>query len=185
MSFGQHEGITGLCNRIRRGRLRRYIALGVASSIFALSACDAIFPLGSNLLPRALGSPKLLAAGQISGFREGCSYAAFKLSDDVLSAIKEKGLIFLNSDTDISYYHDRNPYGSWQSTPIIEMNRIDYNGDIYAIQAEGGCSLNSLHSVNVENLARNFGSFYQITRNKEGMIFISPEHGVVIYLYFG
>ncbi|MEP9355767.1 hypothetical protein ABLE93_19500 [Xanthobacter sp. KR7-65] len=165
-------------------KFERVRATCVALGFLGLSACDLLFPWEDAVLPKVLGHPKLIKSDSFDGFREGCRYAIFKLSPETIQKIRSNGVEFLSSDRDASHGHPRNPYSPWMKTPIVGGRQQDRNY-IYAYGADGGCNDRTVPSIDVERISQKPGYFYQLTANREGMIFVSPSHGVVVYIYFG
>lgn len=170
------------------GRARRWIVslCGlIAVMVAGTAACTFMFRWEDDVLPRVLGPVQLIASEQESGWREGCSYAAFRLADDVVRAIDAQGLAFFGSDTHPPWDDPRNPYGPWQQTPIPDLKP---QGDhrIYALGAAGGCKYStSVYTVDAEAIAARTGSYYLLTQNNEGMVLVIPHQRLVLYLYFG
>lgn len=161
------------------------VLAAIALVVAGVSACHVIFPWENDVLPKVLGPAKLIASEQESGFREGCSYAIFRLPDDVAQKIRDQGLAFLGDDIHPTWDDPRNPYSSWQKTPVPGLSPSG-NPNIYAINAGGGCKNSpAVYTIDVQKIATLPGSYYLLTRNKEGMVLVIPDQRLAVYLYFG
>lgn len=165
------------------GRRRKFIFFCVfaVSPFFAYKAFQ--FYWYAQVLPPEIEIAYPVAAGEESGFREGCSVAVYKLSSSSLRAIQKQGLRFFDRATQARGYaqpSDRNyhyySYKPWKDSPIPE----GWGG-------EGSLFMCSVISSSLEReitaAAKQGGAYY--TTKDEAQLLVIPSLGYVVFSSYG
>ncbi|MFZ5484945.1 MAG: hypothetical protein ACOZB0_12010 [Pseudomonadota bacterium] len=165
------------------GKRRKFALLFVfaVSPFFAYKAFQ--FHWYAQALPPEIKISYPIAAGEESGFREGCSVAVYKLTASSLEAIQKHGLPFFDRATQARGYSkpsDRNyhyyTYKPWKETPIPE----GWGG-------EGSLFMCSVISSSLEHeiavAAKQSGAFY--TTKDEAQLLVIPSLGYVVFSSYG
>ena len=127
--------------------------------------------------PPVLQQPTLIAWDALGGLLDGCYYAVYRLDPQMVENIKRRGSAFFENEAPPLNGDERNHYSAWAQTPIpLEKT-------VYAL-TNAACN-GPYYPFDVEAAARGDTSFYSLSRNREGMWFIDPAEGLVIYRYFG
>ncbi len=112
---------------------------------------------------------------EIVGFREGCGYAIFRLSEDNLVRIRRQGLAYFDTaqlGRDGKPYHQYQP---WQATPTNEHEQL-FRGQSCAGEA-------SELLEQAQRAAGREGAFF--TTGHEQDLVVVPALGLLIYSYNG
>lgn len=137
----------------------------------------------AQVLPAEIEIVYPVAAGEESGFREGCSVAVYKLSARSLDTIKKKGLAFFDgatqargysnpSNRDYHYY----TYELWKETPIPA-----------GWTSEGAWFMCSVIGSQLEReiiaAAKQGGAYYTV--KQEAQLVVIPSLGYVVFSSYG
>jgi hypothetical protein len=143
-------------------------------------------------LPPQIGFERIVAAHSEGVIMEGCVYATYLLTPTTVRLLRERGI-----DALIGTYPEKNyannPDGDWQRTPLPSPGQreaiYEEGGEpqpLFALGAASGCGdARGAKALEIERLLRQPGNFYNVTRNGEGLILISPSEGMAAFLYFG
>jgi hypothetical protein len=139
-------------------------------------------------LPAVLGDAEILVGHEENGFREGCTFIAYRLGPGVAARLRAEGRAFLGDDTHPPSESQGNPYSRWISTPARA-------GDPHAggLAASGCRNQEELFGGAPEmrlidapsHALREPGNHYIVTRNGEGSVIVDARHGLAWFLYFG
>jgi len=155
---------------------------------FLLSACLALGGCRSKQdeLPEKLAVSEVIASSSSGTFMEGCVSEVYRLQPSSAAKLIEQGLGFFEGTKSSSEDHR---YSEWRETPVPDLNRdgdyplasLPFRSAIYGCdESESDSSAKKI----VEAL-QNPGSFYALTSNGEGMIFVSPEERLAAFFYVG
>jgi len=156
------------------------------------------FGLNSVLWPRSrvpegVAISGVLASSSFSGLMSGCEMAVYRLSEETALSIQKNGLRALRLAHPSGNEHSTNPYGSWEETPgriDIEKNGTGATHTVYGLYALGGCkgegeTDTNYHSLEMHEALKERGSYYQVSRNEEGIFVIVPSRRLAAYYYWG
>ena len=118
---------------------------------------------------------EVLHHDEIVGFREGCGYAIFRLSEDSLVRIRRQGMAYFAAaqlGRDGKPYHQYQP---WQATPTNEHEQL-FRGQSCAGEA-------SEVLEQAQRAAGREGAFF--TTGHEQDLVVVPALGLLIYSYNG
>lgn len=166
-----------------------FVFLYVIVIIFALWTQYPPPMLNSVLIPAQLGELTPRDQGHSVAFIEGCGASVFSLNSEIVEQISLKKLLFFEHAH--TARNNQRGYSQWYKTPLIEdvadgENNKGYNsyGAYWAglrCAEEHGMSKKLVD--NIRNEYNKTGNYYSITH--EGVIFVSPRLGVVVFAYFG
>ncbi|WP_298211687.1 hypothetical protein [Acidovorax sp.] len=112
---------------------------------------------------------------EVSGFREGCGFAVFRLSEENLARIRSRGLAYFETahlGRDGDPYHQYQP---WKATPTAEHDHLFRGQDCAGSPPE---LLNQ-----AQRAISKEGAFF--TTGHEQDLVVVPALGVLIYSYDG
>lgn len=137
----------------------------------------------AGYLPKELGNVQVLTSNVHLGLREGCDLHIFELETGVSNKIQEIGITYFDGDTKPRANRslknkNTNLYSQWSYTPVPE--------DSYAWGALN-CSKETDREliIRIRSGMENAGSYYIMTRNKEGVIVVLPNENLAAFLYYG
>lgn len=160
------------------------IALRVAASACALlllillpmKACSHMqVELYRKAIPPQFELLEVVHHDEVEGFREGCGFAIFRLSDDNLVRIRSQGLAYFEKaqlGRDGTPYHQYQP---WRATPAAG------DEDLFRGQSCAGDPPELLEQA--QRAAGREGAFF--TTGPEQDLVVVPALGVLIYSYNG
>jgi len=119
--------------------------------------------------------------------------AVYRLSEETALRLEKDGVRALHSAQPSGNEHSTNPYGSWEATPgriDIEKNGSGATHTVYGLYALGGCSGEgetdtNYHTRDMREALKRGGSYYQVSRNEEGIFVIVPSRRLAAYYYWG
>lgn len=172
-------------------------AYGCATALFLAAVLLAVLtepPLNweHHVLPREIEVNTVLASDSASGLRDACEAAVYRLSPATADAIKRHGLAYFARVSSPAVQHNSNPYGTWRATPgevdIAQNGHGAGSNTIYGLYVMGGCRNSGgpafLTSVLVDTWSKP-GSYFTVSRNREGVIMVDPNKRLAAYYYFG
>lgn len=118
---------------------------------------------------------KILHHDEVSGFREGCGFAIFRLSDKDLASLRSEGLTYLETarlGRDSDPYHQ---YAPWSATPAPRDEHL----------FRGVSCINEPPELlnQAQRAAYKEGAFF--TTGHEQDLVVVPALGILIYSYNG
>jgi hypothetical protein len=144
-----------------------------------------------HALPAGLEWTEIIGFGSQSGLREGCSFGAYRLAPDAISAFK--------SGKPPHAYQDVGNGKSypviWSRTPLrIEEDQYAYVGpqqekiNLYALSANA-CGTEKLSRMGMGNLLwralQTKGNWYYIFNNGEGLVVVDTHDSLAWFSYYG
>jgi hypothetical protein len=118
---------------------------------------------------------EVLHHDEIVGFREGCGYAIFRLSEDNLARIRRQGLTYFEAaelGRDGKPYHQYQP---WKATPTSEHEQL--------LRGQNCAGEPSELLERAQRAAGNEGAYF--TTGHEQDLVVVPALGLLIYSYNG
>lgn len=126
-------------------------------------------------IPAQLEPLELLHHDEISGFREGCGFAIFRLSDKDLARLRSEGLAYLETarlGRDGNAYHQYKP---WSATPAPDNEHL-FRGQ--------SCTDDPPELLQqAQQVADKQGAFF--TTGHEQDLVVIPALGILVYSYNG
>lgn len=144
--------------------------------LLSMKGCSHVqLELYRQAIPPQFELVEALHHDEIVGFREGCGYAIFRLSEDNLVRIRRQGLAYFDAaqlGRDGKPYHQYQP---WQATPTNEHKQL-FRGQSCAGEA----------SELLEQAQRAVGrdGVFFTTGHEQDLVVI-PDLGLIIYSYNG
>lgn len=176
-----------LTKKERKKAKSKYLIFIFVVTTLLFGALDLQLKLTSNSnsagnLPKELGNVQVLTSIVEPGLREGCNLYIFELEPGVSNKIKEIGITYFESDTNLRAdsflkYKDTNPYSQWSYTPVPK--------DSYSW---GALSCGETDEKLIDRTwsgMESAGGYYIMTKNKEGVIVVLPNENLAAELYFG
>ena len=177
--------MAGSLNRYLEGSSGIVTTLALGALSLVLSSCD-----GGGDMSADIGIDHVIASSSSGFFMEGCSAKIYHLSDAAAQQISEKGLPFFATIASPRDENPRNPYGRWTQTPVPGASpEYGVSGKtLFAMRALGGCGDNpgsAFRTREIEKALRSPGSYYALTRNREGMMLVMPQERLAAFFYAG
>ena len=154
---------------MRAGRMSTIIL-----SLAALCGCSDF----RDELPQGIETKALLARSSDGWFMSSCATAVYQLSDATAETLMARGQSFLREVAPPRNENSGNPYSGWAETPVRGEG-------VPALHALGGCGGVDPYARQIEAALRVHGSYFALTRNREGMILVAPRARLAVFLYFG
>ena len=129
-------------------------------------------------LPSEIEADELLVGSTDGWFMSSCTSAVYRLSDATAQTLIEKGGSFLRGVAPPPGQSPTNPYTGWAETPMAGEG-------VYALNALNGCARDNPYARQIEAALRVQGSYFALTRNREGMMLVAPRARMAVFLYFG
>lgn len=160
------------------GKMRAVI-VGVAALLLIGKLWTESFYM--RIIPAEIGISYPLARGGVSGFREGCGAAVYRIDPGTAQGIAQHGLNYFPATS-----HSRksaNPYhtfDAWRPTPDAAL----INDDQTLLSPGLECAELDMHlQEQIETASRTTGSFY--TQGPEKVLIVIPELQLVVLSYNG
>ncbi|WP_129791764.1 hypothetical protein [Sphingosinicella sp. CPCC 101087] len=159
--------------------LRATFTVGLLTCSFLLGACSDV----RGELPEKVEVTEVIASSSTGVFMEGCATVVYRLDPATADTLMQQGAGFFRDIEPPRNENPRNPYSEWMETPLPDA-RLNH---IHAVRAIGGCEGDGgdFRAREIELALRAPGSFYALTRNKEGMILVVPRSRLAAFLYVG
>jgi hypothetical protein len=178
------------------GRLKRNLAIAGWLLSGAAVLCltwwtEPLWRWERHVLPSTIEIDAVLASGSRGGFMAGCEAAVYRLSDATLAHLKTEGIAYLDHAPRPQNDKRRNAYQKWRETPgeiDVAQNGRGPKPAVPGLYAAGGCGEDfdpAFKSDEVEKALSIPGSYYTVTKNREGIIVIIPERKLAAFYYYG
>ena len=159
----------------RTGALARP-ASALLAGCLALGACDP----GRGELPDEVEVTNVIASSSSGFIMEGCASVIYRLHPATANKVTKQGLAFFER---VESLRKSDRYSDWKETPILGAEAKH----ILALRAIRGCEKTEEEpsARAIREALQTRGSFYAITDNREGMIFVAPRANLAAFFYLG
>lgn len=138
--------------------------------------------------PANLELVEILESHSEGVLREGCAFAALRLSERSARRIEAEGLAYFADQT---RGRDGHALSAWRATPIAFVERADglrthltvEGGNLYAVNA-WNCRLDANRPLSA-HFDSNESGYYASFNGGEGLLIVRPGSRTAIYLYYG